>query len=146
MRPLQTSSLPTRSKDIDFLRKDRAACQSRPEKELVLVDPPPHRRSGKARATIEIEVDGGADCLMTARKRLMLGHGDVNGPEEELQNGLRVVAEALVAGPRVAAGHARDDQRFAAERQRRVGGFERGHAPVAEARVAAEDARARPDD
>src|SRR3954452_19098114 len=110
IRPLQMCSVPTRSKDTNFLRKHRAACQSRPEKQLVLVDSAPHRGGGKARATIEIEVDGGADCLMAARERLVLGQSYVNRLQQKLQDGLRVVAEALVALARVAGGHPRGDQ------------------------------------
>src|SRR4051812_30049330 len=102
MRPLQTSSLPTRSKDIDFLREHRTACQSRTEEQLVLVDTPPHRRGRKARATIEIGLDGSADSLVAAGQRLVLRKRDVDRLEEELQDALRVVAEPLMAPPRVA--------------------------------------------
>src|SRR3954471_23285152 len=131
IRPLQMCSVPTRSKDTDFLRKDRAACQSRPEKQLVLVDSAPHGGGGKARATIEIEVDGGADSLMATRQRLMLGQRHVNGLQQELEHGLRVVAEALMAFARVARGHPRDDQRLEPQRQCRMRGFQSRHAAVA---------------
>src|SRR4051812_10496092 len=97
MRPLQTSSLPTRSNDIDLLRKHRAAGQRSAEKQLVLVNSPPHRGGGKARFTIEIEVDGGGDCLVIAGQGLVLGHCDVDGLQQQLEDGLRVVAEALVS-------------------------------------------------
>src|SRR3954454_18002623 len=96
MRPLQTSSVPTRSNDIDLLSKHRATCQRRAEKQLVLVNSPAHRGSGKARATIAIEVDGGADCLVEPWKLLMFGHGDVHRLQQKLEDRLRVVAEALV--------------------------------------------------
>src|SRR3954469_19797835 len=101
MRPFQTSSVPTRSKDIDFLRKHRAACQCRAEKELVLVDSPPHRGGGKAGFTIEIKVDGGANSLMAARKRPVFRNRHVDGLQEQLEDGLRVVAEPLMARPRI---------------------------------------------
>src|SRR4051794_16926001 len=138
MRPLQTSSLSTRSNDIDLLRKHGAACQRRAKKQLVLVNSPPHGAGGQARATIEIEVDGGADSLMTAGERLMLGQCDVDGLEEELQDRLGVVAQALVAGARIAFGHPRDDQRLAAKSQGGVRRFERCHAAVAETAVGAD--------
>src|SRR4051795_412108 len=132
IRPLQMCSVPTRSKDTNFLRKHRAACQSRPEEELVLVDSAPHRGSRKARVTIEIEVDGGADSLMPPGKRLVRGQSHVNRLEKKLQDRSRVVAEAPMTLARVARGHSRHDQRLEAERQRRMGGFQRGHATVAQ--------------
>src|SRR3954471_14128510 len=132
MRPLQSSSLPTRSKDIDLLCQYGAACERRAKKQLVLVDSPPHRRSGKAGFTIEIEVDGGADCLVIAGKRLMLGQRDVNGPQQKLEDGPRVVAEALVARARVATRHRGHDQRLQPQGQSCVSGLEGGHAAVAQ--------------
>src|SRR3954454_7730465 len=132
MRPLQTSSLPTRSNDIDLLSKHRATCQSGAEEQLVLVNSPSHGGIGEARATIAIEVDGGADSLVVAGKPLLFGQGNVYGAQKQLQNCGRVVAEALVSGARVPGGHARDDQRFVAEGERSVGRFEGGHAAVAE--------------
>jgi hypothetical protein len=131
---------------MDLLSKHRATCQSRAEKQLVLVDPPPHRRGGEARATIAIEVDGGADSLVVTRKREVFGQSDVDRPQQELEDGAGVVAESLVAFAWIAARHPRDDQRLEAEREGRVGRFERRHAAVAERRFAADDAGARADD
>src|SRR4051812_18982411 len=141
MRPLQTSSVPTRSNDIDLLSQYRATCQSRTEEQLVLVNSPAHRGSGKARATIAIKVDGGADSLVEPGKRLMFGQCDVNGLQQQLEHRLRVVADALMPGTRVTARHPRHDQGPEAKRQRRVGRFERGHAAVAQGGLGADDAR-----
>ena len=47
-------------------------------------------------------------------------------------------------GPWITAGHPGDHERRAAQGQRRVGGVERDHAPMAERRCRPEDARARP--
>src|SRR4051794_1734013 len=146
MRPFQTSSVPTRSKDIDFLRKNRAACQCRAEKELILVDPPPHGGGGKARFTIEIEVDGGANSLMAAGKGPVFGNCDVDGLQEQLEDGLRVMAEPLMARPRIAGRHPGNDQRLEPQREPGMGGLERSHAAVPKPGIGADDAGAWADD
>jgi hypothetical protein len=79
MRPFQTTSLPTRSNDIDLLRKDGTACESRTEKQPILVYPAPHSGGGQTGGTIAIEVDGGADALMVARQGLWFRQRDVDG-------------------------------------------------------------------
>ena len=59
--------------------------------------------------------------------------------EQQVEHRERVVGDAAVARALVAGGHPRHEQRRAAERERRVGGVERGHAAVAERRARADD-------
>src|SRR3981189_1969886 len=80
IRPFQTSSVPTRSNAIDLLCQNGATGKGGAKEQLVLVDFPPHRRRGQARATIAIEVDGdGAPPMTRAGQLDRLRQGDVHG-------------------------------------------------------------------
>ena len=73
------------------------------------------------------------------RDLLSRGHHDRHRREQQVEDRARVMAQAAVAGAQVRARHARDEQRRAAERKRRVGRVERLQAAVAERRARAED-------
>src|SRR2546430_2771149 len=98
MRPLQTSSPPTRSNAIDLLCQHASAREGGAKEQLVLLRTAPHRTKRKPRRTVAVEVRGAHPQLVPAgwlNTRVLRQRHD-RRTQQQLQDGLRVVRQPAV--------------------------------------------------